>query len=67
MPYNLAKRQTDRNIAKAGKSLAQIEDINDVVDRIEKIDFKQNSDEKRGLYNKLNNIYTKNIILFISL
>ncbi|CAC5426174.1 NME8 [Mytilus coruscus] len=53
MAYNVAKRQTDRNNAQAAKRLAQIEDINDDVDRIEKIDHKQNSDDKKGLYNNL--------------
>lgn len=48
--YDITDIKKNRSLIEDGKRLVRIEEINEVVDRAEKIDFKQKPHKIQGLY-----------------
>lgn len=49
--YDVADSKKNHALIKDDKKLVRIEEINEVADRVEKIDFKQKSSKTRGMFN----------------
>lgn len=48
--YEVKDSKQNRKFIQAEKRLVRIEEMNEAADRVEKIDFKLQSDKKQGLY-----------------